>query len=294
MSIAEDEDGLVALVKDALQTKLGRYETLLSEYTHDRYPQKEVVQNAYDLIKGILSQKNDNVALIKRLLAKQDDLLNATEDMEEIETFFKSQRDIFDSARALQKSLQNERDYFNNDADTNSQINEVITILNMPKPYAKIKDLSELMQSIRTAYGILLEQKKEEVNAFITMCMGDIHTLAGVGSRAVDEVRKADQRFDEYKQKVSDATSLIVLDAMITQLQNYKDHVCRQIESILRTVPSIPGKDKQEKQKIADVRRYNVFPVKRLTSREDVDEYLEDIRKKLYDTLEENDGIQII
>jgi len=41
------------------------------------------------------------------------------------------------------------------------------------------------------------------------------------------------------------------------------------------------------------VRRYDVFPVKRLTTKEEVDVYLETIRKKLYDTLESNDGIQI-
>ena len=293
MSIAEDEDGLVAFVKDTLSTKLGRYETLLIEYTHDRYPQKEVVQNARDLMAGVLSQKNDNVALLKRLLAKQDDLLDATDDMEEIETFFKSQRTIFDSARVLQKSLQDERDYFVTDADTTSKINEVASILGMAKPYTKIKDLSDLMQSIKTAYSVLLEQKKEEVRGIIILCMGDVHTLAGVGSKAADEVRKADERFSEYKQKVNDATSLTVLDAMITQLQNYKDQVCKWIESILHEAPPLPGEEKPKKQKIVQVRRYDVFPVKRLTSKEDVDGYLETIRKKLYDTLEANDGIQI-
>ena len=293
MSIAEDEDGLVAFVKDTLSTKLGRYETLLNEYTHDRYPQKEVVQNARDLMAGVLSQKNDNVALLKRLLAKQDDLLDATDDMEEIETFFKSQRTIFDSARVLQKSLQDERDYFVTDADTTSKINEVASILGMAKPYTKIKDLSDLMQSIKTAYSVLLEQKKEEVRGIIILCMGDVHTLAGVGSKAVDEVRKADERFSEYKQKVNDATSLTVLDAMITQLQNYKDQVCKWIESILHEAPPLPGEEKPKKQKIVQVRRYDVFPVKRLTTKEDVDAYLETIRKKLYDTLEANDGIQI-
>lgn len=293
MSIAEDEDGLVAFVKDTLSTKLGRYETLLIEYTHDRYPQKEVVQNARDLMTGVLSQKNDNVALLKRLLAKQDDLLDATDDMEEIETFFKSQRTIFDSARVLQKSLQDERDYFVTDADTTSKINEVASILGMAKPYTKIKDLSDLMQSIKTAYGFLLEQKKEEVRGIITLCMGDVHTLAGVGSKAADEVRKADERFNEYKQKVADATSLTVLDAMITQLQNYKDQVCKRIEAILHETPQLPGEEKPKKQKIVQVRRYDVFPVKRLTTKEDVDVYLETIRKKLYDTLEANDGIQI-
>ncbi|MGI6788416.1 MAG: BREX system P-loop protein BrxC [Aminobacterium colombiense] len=293
MSIAEDEDGLVAFVKDTLSTKLGRYETLLIEYTHDRYPQKEVVQNARDLMAGVLSQKNDNVALLKRLLAKQDDLLDATDDMEEIETFFKSQRTIFDSARVLQKSLQDERDYFVTDADTTSKINEVASILGMAKPYTKIKDLSDLMQSIKTAYSVLLEQKKEEVRGIIILCMGDVHTLAGVGSKAADEVRKADERFSEYKQKVNDATSLTVLDAMITQLQNYKDQVCKWIESILHEAPPLPGEEKPKKQKIVQVRRYDVFPVKRLTTKEDVDGYLETIRKKLYDTLEANDGIQI-
>ena len=293
MSIAEDEDGLVSFVKDTLSTRLGRYETLLIEYSHDRYPQKEVVQNARDLMVGILSQKNDNVALLKRLLAKQDDLLDATDDMEEIETFFKSQRTIFDSARVLQKSLQDERDYFVTDADTTSKINEVASILGMAKPYTKIKDLSDLMQSIKTAYSVLLEQKKEEVRGIIILCMGDVHTLAGVGSKAADEVRKADERFSEYKQKVNDATSLTVLDAMITQLQNYKDQVCKWIESILHEAPPLPGEEKPKKQKIVQVRRYDVFPVKRLTTKEDVDAYLETIRKKLYDTLEANDGIQI-
>jgi hypothetical protein len=76
----------------------------------------------------------------------------------------------------------------------------------MAKPYARIKDLSDLMQSIKVAYGVLLEQKEEEVRGIITLCMGDVHTLAGVG-KAIEEVRKADDRFSEYKQKVADATS---------------------------------------------------------------------------------------
>jgi hypothetical protein len=241
----------------------------------------------------ILSQKNDNVALLKRLLAKQDDLLDVTEDMEEIETFFKSQKGIFDAARKLQVNLQNECDYFVTDPETGIKISEINAILGMQKPYGRIKDLSELMQGVKNAYGVLLEQKKEEVRGIITLCMGDVHTLAGVGSKAADEVRKSDERFSDYKQKVNDATSLTLLDAMITQLQNYKDQVCKRIESILHEAPPLPGEEKPKKQRIVQVRRYDVFPVKRLTSREEVDSYVESIRKKLYDTLEANDGIQI-
>lgn len=296
MSIAEDEDGLVAFIKDTINTRLEHYEALLNEYNHDRYPQKEVVLKARDLMRDILSQKNDNVALLKRLLAKQEDLLDITEDMEEIKIFFKSQRNIFDAARKLQNDLQNERDYFAFDPDTADKISEVTAILSMPKPYGRIKDLSDLMQSIKKAYSVLLEQKKEEVYGIITLCMGDVHTLAGVGGKAKEEVKKADVRFTEYKQKVADATSLTVLDAMITQLQNYKDQVCKRLESIIneKQAPYEVGGEKPKPQEIVQLRRYDVFPVKRLTSREDVDSYLETIRKKLYDALETSDGIQII
>jgi uncharacterized protein YfkK (UPF0435 family) len=295
MSIAEDEDGLLTFVKDTLNDKKNRYEALISEYNHDRYPQKEVVIRARDLMSDVLSQKNDNVALLKRLLAKQDDLLDVTEDMEEIETFFMSQRGIFDAARILQGNLQNEQYYFATDSETTSKINEISTILGMQKPYGRIKDLSDLMQGVKTAYGVLLEQKKEEVRGIITLCMGDVHTLAGVGSKANDEVKKSDDRFTEYKQIVADATSLTMLDAMITQLQNYKDQVCKRVEYMLHEDPAPydVGGEKLKPQKIVQVRRYEVFPVKRLTSREEVDNYVESIRKKLYDTLEANDGIQI-
>lgn len=294
MDIAEDEDGLLTFVKETLHKKLDHYHTLLTEYDRGRYPQKEVVQSACAVMKDILSQKNDNVALLRCLLAKQDDLLDHTEDMEEIETFFRYQRGIFDEASDLQNRLQNERDYFTIDPTTNNHIRDMSAILEMAKPYGKMKDLPNLMHHINTAYGVLLAQKKEEVHGIITLCMGDVHTLADVGSKAGDEVKKSDDQFTAYKQKVAEATTLIALDAMITRLQNYKDQVCKRIESILHEpLPSHAGEEKPKPQKIAHVRRYDVFPVKRLTSKEDVDGYLDGIRKKLYDTLDANDSVQI-
>ena len=102
------------------------------------------------------------------------------------------------------------------------------------------------------------------MRGIITLCMGDIHTLAGYGGKAKDEVRKSDERFNEYKQKVDNATSLTVLDAMITQVQNYKDQVAKRLESILREdlASCKAGGKKPNPQNIVHLRRYDVFPVK--------------------------------
>ena len=45
--------------------------------------------------------------------------------------------------------------------------------------------------------------------------------------------------------------------------------------------------------KITSVRRYDLCSVKRLQSKEDIDKYVEGIREKLYQTLENCDGVQI-
>jgi hypothetical protein len=298
MGIPDDEDGLIRFIIDTLGLKRKHYQSLLEhEYSQDRYPEKEAVTAARDLMADILSQSKDNVALLNRLIAKQDDLRDITEDMEAVETFFDSksqQKAIFDSARQLLKELRIEHDYLLTDNDSNAKISEINAILAMPKPYDRIKNLTELMQGVKNAYKVLLEEKKNEVNGMITQCMGDVHTLAGVGM-AVDAVKKADDRFVEYKQKAADATSLTVLDAMITQLLNYKDTVCKQIETMLQIKPDlICGEAPPKPPKFVQIRRYDIFTVKRLQSREDIDAYLENIKMKLYNTLDNNDGIQII
>ena len=94
------------------------------------------------------------------------------------------------------------------------------------------------------------------------------------------------------------------LDAMITQLLNYKDTVCKRMEFMVvsqqqshqpannNNGSSTPA-PAPKPQKITTVRRYDLCSVKRLQSKEDIDQYIETIREKLYKTLENCDGVQI-
>ena len=82
---------------------------------------------------------------------------------------------------------------------------------------------------------------------------------------------------------------------MITRLREDKGRVCEQIESKYHedSQPYEVSGEKPLCQKIQQIRRQDVFPAKLLTSREDVDSYLEGIREKLYESLEANGGIEI-
>ena len=72
MDIPSDEDGLIRFVLNTFETKQSHYQKLLDEfYSKERYPEKETVTAARDLMNDVLSQRKDNVALLKRMVQKR-------------------------------------------------------------------------------------------------------------------------------------------------------------------------------------------------------------------------------
>ena len=305
MDIPSDEDGLIRFVIDTFETKQKHFQGLLDNfYSKQRYPEKERVVEARDLMNDVLSQRKDNVALLKRMVQKQDDLLDSVEDLEQVEQFFKSQRVVFDDALALMERISKERDYFVADAATQDTIKKISSILAMPKPYDNIGDLPDLTKAVREAYAQLLDMKKEEVAENIRQCMQDVHQLASEARDAGTLLHQADDYFVGKRETAKAAASVTELDAMITQLLNYKDTVCKRMEFMVvsqqqshqpannNNGSSTPA-PAPKPQKITTVRRYDLCSVKRLQSKEDIDQYIETIREKLYKTLENCDGVQI-
>ena len=290
MDIPSDEDGLIRFVLNTFETKQSHYQKLLDEfYSKERYPEKETVTAARDLMNDVLSQRKDNVALLKRMVQRQDDLLDSAEDMEGVEMFFKAQRTVFDDAKKRLAGILKERDYFAADADTLNVISTMSTILAMQKPYSRIGELPELVRKVKTAYDSLLDMKREEVAENIRRCMQDVHQLAGEARDAEELLCQADERFVNKRETAKTATSLTELDAMITQLLNYKDTFCRRME----VISASRQQEAQKPPKIITVRRDDLCSVKRLQSKEDIDKYVEAIREKLMKALESCDGVQI-
>ena len=301
MDIPSDEDGLIRFVLDTFTQKQEHYQELLDKaYSEFRYPEKEVVTKARDLMNDVLSQRRDNVALLTRMVQRQEDLLDCSEDMEGVEFFFKSQRSVYDEARRQMDRVNKERDYFASDADALEVFHTIATILAQPKPYDRIGELPELIQKVKTAYSGLLDLKKDEVAENIRQCMQDVHQLATEARDAGVLLRQADDYFVGKREAAKNASSLTELDAMITQLLTYKDNICRRMEVMSashqeRTTPVGTGtaQPAPKMPKITTLRRYDLCSVKRLQSKEDIDRYVDGIREKLLKTLESCDGVQI-
>ena len=281
-AIPDDEDGLIAYIIEKFEVERNSLNELLTkEYGSFSYPGKNVVEDGVKLCNDLLVQKNDNIALLKKTVEMQDDFLDFAEDMSDVNTFFRVQKSIFDSARTQVGLVNAEKEYFQTEDSALADIAKMKEILENQKPYRRISELPELVQNVRDAYARLLAQKREEVKAEIQAAMGEIHQTADI--KQADIVQRADNSLTEKRTAAENADKLTSLDAMKIQIGNIRQQYLQKL-----AVVAEPDVD------TVTVSRSTVCHTMKLKNEADIDDYLAEVKKKLMDKLNGHDVLHII
>ena len=307
MDVPDDEDGLIHFVTEKFSEQRDYYASLDARYEGHKYPDRVLVQEAIQLMDDVLSQKKDNIALIERVLKKEDALFDNKEAMNNgIENFFKTQVTVFDQAVQFEKSLHDDLDRIAENEEAHKALN-TIRLITMVETggkfnYNRIRELNPLMDTVRTAHDKMLEEKRAEVLETVRQCMEATHTAANGDSKASHLIEKSDRYFSQCKDKIAELKSLALLDAMFLPMCQYKDDTVSNIESVLappapkpQVQPTQPGKEPAPAKKKV-VRAYNrqvVFQAKTLQTDADIDDYVEKIRSQLKQLLKNCDEIKL-
>lgn len=288
MDLPSDEDTLIVYVISSFTSERDKLQSLLdNQYASRAYPDKTVVERGVKLCNELLYQKKDNTALLKKLIAMQDDFLDHNEDMADVLAFFKNQKNIFDSAAALIAKLSAEQEYLQAEREATNALAQIRAILNQAKPYKRIAELPNLIHTVQSTYSQLLEVKKQDVYAEIQAAMGEIHQTAEDSSLDIDKkrdtVKKADDVLGAKKKAASEATTLIQLDAMRIQIANIR----QQYIKALVVVPD-PVVD------TVTANRGSICYTIKLENEADIDQYVADIKEKLMEMLNGHDVLHII
>lgn len=290
MDLHTDEDGLCGQLASLLGDKKAVNQALLSRYTGKApYPGKSVAESGRDTLEGILAQRSDNIAFLEAFTNAEDALLDWSEDMPEVAFFFENQKDLFDSAWQLCEQVQGDKTYFENEAGALAAVRAMLDILHSPKPYRRIVELPALEKTVQDTYQRINDDRRESVKAAVSQARGDIHTLAADRPELREEIRRADEELDRRAQAALAAGSPTLLDASITQIITYGNSVCKKLEALI-AAKDTPG---SPRLRVATLRRYDVLPQKRLSSPQEVDAYVADLRHKLLAALQGNDAIQM-
>lgn len=306
MDVPDDEDGLIAFIIDKFTKQKEHYEALDAKYdaTH-KYPDHPLVKDAIELMNDVLSQQKDNIALIDRVIKKEDVLDENRDKMQRVESFFKNQVSVFDTAVKLTADLHHELDYLSKESEANDALNQIrlICIVQVDNQfdYNKLKDLNGLMDKVHEGHDRLLAAKREELLEIVRQCMEAIHTAGMDHYDNKSIIQTADTFYDQKKKQIAELKSLALLDGLLPPMLQYKDITMERLERISNppkpsvTQPSGGGQPAPaaSKKVYKSLNRSIVFPARILESDADIDDYVEKMRESLKQLLKNADGIQL-
>jgi len=302
MDVPDDEDGLIKYIVEHLEAEKQHYQSLDQRYENHKYPDRDIIRAGIRLMDDILSQQKDNIALIQRVIDKEDALYDQHDKMTKVEDFFKNQIVLFDSAVKFEGQLRNDLDYLNGEEETNKALNRIrlITLIPTGKPYdySLIPELNDLIKKVKEVHDRMLKEKRNDILEIVRQCLEAIHTKAADDEKARAISNTADTFYDQKKEKIAETESLALLDGLVPPMLSYKDQVVDRIEAVLKPEPPkpvTPGLAPQppKKEFIKAYNRQVVFPTKTLKSEEDIDAYLQNIKKQLEQLMKGCDGIRL-
>ena len=303
MDVPADEDGLIQFIIDKFEDLQKHYEDLLAKYEGHKYPDRNVVSNALQIIKDVLSQQKDNVALIERVLQREDNLYDAQDAMQSVEAFFKTQISVFDTAVKFEQYLRNDLDYIKKDDEANQALNTIRLITMIPSngkyDYRRIPELNALMAKVKASHDAMLEEKRTELLEVVRQCMAEIHQALDDGNATAKAISdKADVYYEQQKEKIAETTSLALMEGFPIPMWNYRDDAVSKIEFSKRPPKPVAPRPVNPVKPVAKktykpIFRQSLLKAARLESDAEIDAYVDKLRDQLKTLLKGSDGIEL-
>lgn len=298
MSVPSDEDGLVAYITKEFNTEKFSLEEMDKNNNTLMHPGSHEIKEALKYVNKVLLAQNDNIALINTICDLEDDLLDSKDDMVNVKNFYASQIKLYDNALKLKHDVMDyEKDYLYEIPaikDAIERISDITKISNNFK-YNRIPELNDCISTIQDERNKVIDAKKAECNDLVDSCLNEVHLKADNENKLKMELNNAIHQFDSRKQEISRLNSLVALDAKKNTITSLKDNIINKMDRILNTNDEThvePVKLVKAK-KVRQVQRAVVFNQANLSSKEDIDRYVQNIKNKLLSYLNDDDEIQI-
>lgn len=311
----EGEDDLYAWLRsrfDEQSRNLGNWSALA---TTGNYPGTDEIADLQGILNKLFGNQ-DSFAFLEHVKANGDDLLDAGDRYQRLDTFYTQQRPQWD---ALSSAYRNEFEpnafYLARDADAEAALATVRSILNDPKPYGRIKESAALIATLRTANDAVIAERRAEALAKVDPQIEAIkQDLAGIGVDA-DFSNQCLKPIQDIRKKIETETRSGQLTNLVTEAADAAEIAHGDIEKAVgaaRKAAAIPSPSPEPggvkpittpPTKVA--KPENFKPRRQITAKsavskpyletsQDVEDYLSALRQQLEEAIASNARIEIL
>lgn len=306
--LPEDEDGLMERFQELLSREKEQINELLQKYNYQSYPGKNVLEEGMSLIQQLL-MLDDAKTFYTRVRELRRDLLQYAQDVEPVKDFFSTnQWEIYDRAMKKLDIFDSNRSYVH-DQQMLETVSQIENIVYHSEPYSRIQELPELYQTFDDRFIDLLSEECEPVRKMIEedqqAVLAELNKHPEVKDlflqRVLDQFMSLKERLDRVNnfyeaiamQTESDRLKVRLIHEIqqkVVQLEHEKAMAAASKQEM--TAEQI--KPKPQKQMKTLSKTQVIRGTTRIESKEDIERFLEDLRKKLESELDENTIITLV
>lgn len=288
----DNDEKIMKEFKRVNESKLSLIDECLSEFKiFDKYPGRKVLQASKELFNDANNKKNV-FQFFTFVSDNSEEFLDLADDLDPVLSFFKgSQKEIFNESCAVSKIYEENKNLINN-SDLTDLVSRIDNIISMPNPYSKIKDLPELNNQFNSKFDEILEDKRKIVLNGIENDLGSV-----LSKLTTDELKDNFEtnfilKFDSLKNKLALEKNIAVINGIITESE-YLKNIC--VNEINAFISSKPGGDNPPRtiEKDIDIKNIALSPKVKIKSEAEIDEFINKIKSKLKEELENADIINL-
>lgn len=315
---AEDEDTIMKNFQRYAQNMIYEIERLEVNYKQYPYPGKKVLSSGKALMQSVV-QIQSALDFFTTVSKRRDDFFDFAEDYEPIKTFFEGEQStIFARTLDMLAIFDDSKTYIVND-ELENIVAQMRSITRQEKPYANIPKLPELRERFMSCYVKILQQESAPVLDSIDQAWKRV--LEVLSTKEYNDQKRTAyyEKFQEIQDGATHCNNVSTLrsyadkaDALKLRLLNEMDELDRklarqkaeeearrQAEEAKKNGESTPDAAvtpapvKIRKTKNVSIKMMTGTSSWRLESKEDIDRYMDSLRKTLEAQLDEDTIVNV-
>jgi len=266
------------------------------------YPGKDAVSEGISLIQKLLTD-SESYKFIERFNSLADDLSEFADQYHHLDHFYNHQREIWDKLRKAKDRFNLNRLELEQDETAVHALQRMSTILKATAPYELIKEIEGLIGTVEKVNTALVEEKRsraldilDERLARLTADVGAVKGDAALSGACLDPLQKLRQRLarEESLAHISQAEgeATKAFDAGISRIEEYSRRKHEDPPVVKASGSVVPPPPVVKKQRVIKPALLVGSP-KYLETQEQVDDFLDSLRRELEKALAANERIEI-
>lgn len=324
-SPSDDEDAVMDYFISFANKLITELRVMKKDYDRAKYPGLKVIEEGIRIMSDIV-QIQSPVEFFQTVSKKQDDLLDFAEDYEPIKAFFTGeQKGIFDKALLYLEKYDDSKTYIV-DAELESVVDEIRTIVKKDRPFSDIPKLPELLKKFTDAYSKVLDEQLAPVLASVAESQKRVFEVLNTKEYKESKINPYNDMFFEIQNGAESCTNVSTLrgyadraEALKIRLLNEMDKTDQNIalkkaEEVRKKLEAEAKENgrydtdliEQQVSRVAEENGYHLQHIKNVTfkkiskssswrieSVEDLDKHLKDLRNNLLLELADNTIVNV-